>query len=447
MYVQRSVPATYVAAPAFRMPVPSRMSSAADAIAQATGAAPVGTGLNEHARVEQGPADVFVEHRGEPATGYGGQEGDIEPVTSMNVHSVVAHPQRRLAPSQVAPALLSPYSQAGTQTYYQPQAQAYHQPGTTGFSGQANLDNLIPINPSQQPAASYRPHNLQLPNLAGSNTLTGNGPYPPSSNVPLVLSPQPNLAAHTSLPQPGNMAAPSNYKYLCEVVMPEFEKMNLTKMNTTPGSFVLHFGPASETLDWLTQRFTQRPPMDVAFDKRYEPFIQRALERRQPPAAVLKIEDLPYEVKISDIIAFVGGTAKILNDKEEPIHIMMERITTKTGAAYVEFYDTRSAHAVIDKHNDARTNGRPLRINQRIVTVTMSSNDALLKDLFPSARDITWRLGQPEVPADVAWKGFVSDEELVGLVKNVEFPARVSSTSTSTFPSTTRPSPHDEMIN
>lgn len=131
------------------------------------------------------------------------------------------------------------------------------------------------------------------------------------------------------------------------------------------------------------------------------------------PLRCSKIEDLPYEVKISDIIAFVGGTAKILNDKEEPIHIMMERITTKTGAAYVEFYDTRSAHAIIDKHNDARTNGRPLRINQRIVTVTMSSNDALLKDLFPAARDINaWRLGQPEVPALVIWKGFVSYKEL-----------------------------------
>lgn len=414
LHLQRAVPATYVASPpSFRMPVPSRLSSAADAIAQATGAAPVGAVSN------LGVGDVFVERRRETSAGYGGQGGDMDSGPSMNEHSVVAHPQRQPAQYQVAPALASRYPQVATGSSNQPQAQgqAYHQAVTSGFTSQFHAG---------QPAAAHQPQNLQIPNLAYNNTFSGTRLFDPSSNATLGSSQQ-SAFVHSSLPQPGNMADETNYAYLCDVVMREFEKMHLTKINTTPSSFCLHFGPASETLDWLTQRFTQRPPMDVAFDKRYEPFVQRALERRQPPAAVLKIEDLPYEVKHSDIIAFIGGTAKILNDKEEPIHIMMERITTKTGAAYVEFYDTRSAHAIVDKHNTARTNGRPLRINQRIVTVTMSSNDALLKDLFPATRDITWRLGQPEVPPGVVWKGFVSEEELIGLVKNVEFPARVSS--------------------
>ena len=205
-----------------------------------------------------------------------------------------------------------------------------------------------------------------------------------------------------------------------------FEKISLPQQRTQPKAFDMA-QPASDMLNFLTNGFNTRPPIDVAMSTTHEPFIQSAIMSKPSNNPVVKIDDLPYEAKVSDIIAFVGGNAKILNDADEPVHIMMERITTKTGAAYVEFYEYESAIKVVDKHRLAKAHGKPVRINTRIVTVAMTSQDALLKDLFPYAREVEWMKGQPvfQVAPEV-FKGFVTEEELISLVKNVEFPHRVS---------------------
>ncbi|KAB5559811.1 hypothetical protein GE09DRAFT_1220480 [Coniochaeta sp. 2T2.1] len=189
-----------------------------------------------------------------------------------------------------------------------------------------------------------------------------------------------------------------------------FEKINLPKLNTQPKTFDMTQA-ASDTLNFLTNGFSTRPPIDLATSSAHEPFIQSAVMSKGSNCPVVKIDDLPYEAKVSDIIAFVGGNAKILNDADEPVHIMMERITTKTGAAYVEFYEYESAVKVVDKHRLAKAHGKP---------------DALLKDLFPYAREVDWINGQPVFKvAPEVFKGFVTEEELISLVKNVEFPHRV----------------------
>lgn len=206
-----------------------------------------------------------------------------------------------------------------------------------------------------------------------------------------------------------------------------FSQLALPQVSEQPVTFTPSI-PASDMLNMLTSGFTTRPAFDLATSPNFEPFIPGASMVNQTVNPVVKIDELPYEAKVSDIIAFVGGNAKILNDADEPVHIMMERLTAKTGAAYIEFYDFDSAMKVVDKHRQSKAHGKPVRINTRIVTVSIASQDQLLKDLFPYARDVNWMVGQPhiQVPPE-KFKGFVTDEELIQLVKNIEFPFRVSS--------------------
>jgi hypothetical protein len=205
-----------------------------------------------------------------------------------------------------------------------------------------------------------------------------------------------------------------------------FSQLVLPQLNDQPATFNTTI-PTSDMLNMLTSGFTTRPALDLATSSNFEPFIQSASVVTNTANPVVKIDELPYEAKVSDIIAFVGGNAKILNDADEPVHIMLERITAKTGAAYIEFYDLDSAMKVVDKHRQAKAHGKPVRIGSRIVTVSIASQDQLLKDLFPYAREINWISGAPhiQVPAE-NFKGFVTEEELISLVKNVEFPHRVS---------------------
>jgi hypothetical protein len=72
------------------------------------------------------------------------------------------------------------------------------------------------------------------------------------------------------------------------------------------------------------------------------------------------------------------------------------------------------------------------RLGDRPVDVELSSQESLMKDLFPLARGIVWNGVSPQFkpynPSE-PWenfKGFVSEEEMIMLVKHVEVPHRVS---------------------
>lgn len=270
------------------------------------------------------------------------------------------------------------------------------------------------------PAHTHNTHTTQQQQPQVSSFAVNSFSHPLLGNL---FATMPQQFSHRQMSAP---VSSLTYEQLIAVTVQEFKKNGSSKLNAQPHSFMLRDGPASETLTYLTQNFTLRPPMDVAFRPQYEPFVERALERHKLCPAVLKIEDLPYEVKASDIIAFIGGTAKILNDNEEPVHIMQERLTSKTGAAYIEFYDAHSALKVVEKYETARGSNKPLRLHNRAVTVSLGSHDGLMKDLFPNARGVTWANGEPIITDGSRFKGFVSDEELVCLVKNVEVPSRVS---------------------
>ena len=133
------------------------------------------------------------------------------------------------------------------------------------------------------------------------------------------------------------------------------------------------------------------------------------------------------------MIAFLGRNTKLLNDADEPVHIIMERVTSKTMDAYVELISLDEAMKAVERHRNNLNNGRLSRLGDRPVEVELSSQGSLMKDLFPLAVGLTWKGATPEFnpyKPEEPWenfKGFISEEEMTMLIKHVEVPHRVSS--------------------
>ena len=131
-------------------------------------------------------------------------------------------------------------------------------------------------------------------------------------------------------------------------------------------------------------------------------------------------------------MGFLGRNAKIITpDLGGAIHIIMERSTSKTMDCYVEFYSYGDALAVVNKFIRNREDGRHPRVGDRHVAVEMSGQDALMKELFPRAKNVVWHGGNPTIvhsdePYNSGFKSFVTSEEMVMVVKHAEQPHRVS---------------------
>lgn len=110
----------------------------------------------------------------------------------------------------------------------------------------------------------------------------------------------------------------------------------------------------------------------------------------------------------------------------------MDRVTSKTMDAYVEFVSLEEAMKTVERHQANLKAGRAGKLGERPVSVELSSQSALMGDLFPIAAGITWNGPSPQFkPANPSepwdtFKGFISAEEMTMLVKHVEVPARVS---------------------
>ena len=143
---------------------------------------------------------------------------------------------------------------------------------------------------------------------------------------------------------------------------------------------------------------------------------------------------IPYSVNRPEVLAFLGRNAKVVAEYDnEPIHIIMERVTSKTLDCYVEFVSFNEAVAAVNRFETNRTGGRSGRLGQRHVEVELSSQEHLMKDLFPKAKNVKWNGSKPMILSpngldgfSSGFQGFVSREELVMLVKHVECPQRVS---------------------
>lgn len=147
---------------------------------------------------------------------------------------------------------------------------------------------------------------------------------------------------------------------------------------------------------------------------------------------MLTADQIPYSVTKQEILAFLGRNAKIITpDLGGAVHIIMERSTSKTMDCYVEFFSAGDALAAVNKFMRNRDDGRHPRIGDRHVTVELCGQDALMKELFPRAKNVIWHGGSPSIvesddPYNSGFKGFVTSEEMVMLVKHAEQPHRVS---------------------
>lgn len=132
---------------------------------------------------------------------------------------------------------------------------------------------------------------------------------------------------------------------------------------------------------------------------------------------------IPFSSRRAEIIAFLGRNSRVLNDGQEPVHIIMERVTSKTNDCYVEFMSTSDAVHAVERHNRAVSNGRQNRLGDRPVELELSSQAALMKDLFPHAQGVRWDGSHPVILEDhptepwSCFKGFITEEEMICLVK------------------------------
>ena len=111
----------------------------------------------------------------------------------------------------------------------------------------------------------------------------------------------------------------------------------------------------------------------------------------------------------------------------------MERVTSKTMDAYVEFCSLDDAMRAVERHQNNQRQGRLIRLGDRFVDVELASQSSLMKDLFPFATGVTWHGANPTISpfnhqhTFENFKGFVFEEEMIMLIKHVEVPHRVSS--------------------
>ncbi|KAK4248716.1 hypothetical protein C7999DRAFT_13368 [Corynascus novoguineensis] len=186
----------------------------------------------------------------------------------------------------------------------------------------------------------------------------------------------------------------------------------------------------SAQLNKLTKGPMGLPTQEVALDPENFPFIEATAQARPVGHGVVKIKNIPFGTKRAEIIAFLGRNSKILNDNQEPVHIIMERVSSKTQDCYVEFMTTQDAVRAVDRHRDNVQKGRPSRLGDRPVEVQLSSQAALMRDLFPLAAGVWWDNAKPVIQAPIdgqpwkTFKGFVTEEEMTMLVKHVEIPQR-----------------------
>ncbi|KAH7336225.1 hypothetical protein BKA65DRAFT_403028 [Rhexocercosporidium sp. MPI-PUGE-AT-0058] len=196
------------------------------------------------------------------------------------------------------------------------------------------------------------------------------------------------------------------------------------------GGGLLQKPPVSAPLRRLTAN--GKPAISDALEPVNLPFVEYCRMAREDTWGVIKIKNIPYSVNRPEVLAFLGRNARIISEQDfEPVHIVMERVTSKTLDCYVEFINFNEAVNAVNRFEANRTGGRGGRLGQRHVEVELSCQEQLMHDLFPKAKNVTWSGSRPIIkPRDLndkynsGFQGFISKEELVMLVKHVEAPQR-----------------------
>ncbi len=106
--------------------------------------------------------------------------------------------------------------------------------------------------------------------------------------------------------------------------------------------------------------------------------------------------------------------------------------------AFVEFVNIQEAVNAVDRYDTQRALGYGGKLGERWANLEVCGHEVLMQELFPKTTNVKWIGIDPIIETCTdAWnsgfKGFVSREELVMLLKHVETPQRASTlTLTST---------------
>nr|POE59326.1 hypothetical protein CFP56_24595 [Quercus suber] len=174
------------------------------------------------------------------------------------------------------------------------------------------------------------------------------------------------------------------------------------------------------------------------------PFFEPCRAAASSNAGVLRINNIPYTSPRSEVSAFVGRNVQILaqpaGSPYYAVHVIMERHTGKTMDAFIEFSKISDAVAVHNEFKKRISLGRHPKLGDREIAVSISSQEDLMGELFPRARNVYFVGGSPHVlemdefyyrnVKAAGFAGFLQNEEIIHMVKHAETPNRVSIPST-----------------
>jgi hypothetical protein len=182
---------------------------------------------------------------------------------------------------------------------------------------------------------------------------------------------------------------------------------------------------------WVDPNNRALPDLDDVYE--HMPFVDTAAESRPSTNGVIKIGNIPYGTTKNEVIAALGRSARIaFQPKGTPhlaIHIIMERSTGKTMDTYVELDTVEEAKMAVAAFQQRCINNRHPRIGDRHVEIELSSQEALMKELFPRAKCVKWEGHTPHVYTSTeaynsGFQGFITNEEMVMITKHAETPQR-----------------------
>ncbi|KAG9586396.1 hypothetical protein KCU84_g10030, partial [Aureobasidium melanogenum] len=183
--------------------------------------------------------------------------------------------------------------------------------------------------------------------------------------------------------------------------------------------------------DWVRPEDRALPNLDEVYE--HMPFVDTAAESRPSTNGVIKIGNIPYATTKNEVIAALGRSTRIASQPKGTayfaIHIIMERSTGKTMDVYVELDSLEEAKAAIAGFQQRCLNNRHPRIGDRHVEMELSSQEALMKELFPRAKCVNWDGHTPVIYSTTeaynsGFQGFVTSEEMAMITKHAETPQR-----------------------
>ncbi|KAI9804917.1 MAG: hypothetical protein M1833_006220 [Piccolia ochrophora] len=171
--------------------------------------------------------------------------------------------------------------------------------------------------------------------------------------------------------------------------------------------------------------------VEQALDIRNVPFITIGKQKEPAPWGVLRIKNIPFNVTKNEIYAFLGHSAHYIDGAQGgAIHIIMERTSGKTVECFVEFQTLSAANRQVIRWRSTSRVGRHQLLGKRFIVLELSSQEVLMAALFPKANCVEWQGQKPVIRPNTeafssGFKGFVTQEELVMMVKHAEAPNHI----------------------